>query len=448
MTRLFLRIVVGMLTVLAMATFITFSFVSLNIRERVQHYIQMTLGKQMEFTAQLLETLPPDEVATNLVHGCDSCQYSLRVIKSDDDRLPAVVREALPLRKPFLHMTPLKSALTGVSRNRFLFFTRELSMYAPIQGGKFLLVAGPLPRFGGMKKSVMLAVLLSIVGVTGLVGYLFIRPIVRRVSRLERAASELGAGDLNARVQDEGKDAIGNLAQRFNQTADQLQQLIEGQRHLIQAVSHELRTPAANITFALDLMKNEDDPQRITERLQFLQQEADQLDELITELLEFARVDSGSTALDVSNVPLQELVASILDRMAPQCSAVHVELEGIPAQLLMQVDRRLLRRALENLIRNAHSFARAEIRIRVEESEAGITIDVEDDGPGVAPEERERVFQAFARVDGSRSRESGGTGLGLAIVRRVVELHGGRVFVNDSELGGARFRTEWPKADK
>jgi len=446
MIRLMLRIILGMLVVLGLSAALFLAILQVSVRHRATEYIEESARGQVTLLSEWLDRAPPEAFQQEWVRLQATYGFPIRAVPLHDASLPAAARNGTQGGEPYVHVSKWGDVQGGPSVGLLQMFQHEVRFYVKLKRHPAVLVVGPFPRFAGLKPQVILGIILASLALTGVMGYLLSLPIVRRLSRLEKAAAALRQGDLSARIRDDGRDAIGDLASSFNLTADRLQQLIEGQRNLIQAVSHELRTPTNNITFALELLEQDRDPVRMRERVGFLKREASQLDELIRELLEFARFEAGCAKLQAQEIPVRTLVASVLQRVDPPCRHLHVDCGGLPDHLVVLADQRLAHRALVNLMRNACTHARSRVRVSAWEQDNGLVVAIEDDGPGVPAKDRQRVLEAFTRLDASRSRDSGGAGLGLAIVRRIVDAHGGRVTIGDSPVGGARVATWWPRA--
>ncbi len=311
----------------------------------------------------------------------------------------------------------------------------------PLADGSVLAV-GPLkPVFGpGFWDYVlMLLVLVVIVAVTATA---MSAPFVRRLKRLEVAAVRIGQGDLAARADVTSMDAVGSLARRFNEMAERNQQLLEAQRATLQAVSHELRTPTARIRFGLEMLSEAKEPTKIEERLRSIDEDLNELDHLVTELLELNRseVPSGTVRESFAVLPVLTALAQRAGEFTPSLTIT----VDAPPDLSVAAEPHLFRRAIRNLLANAVRYARSRVVLTARQGDDQVEITVDDDGPGVPVDQRVRVMEPFARLDDSRSRDTGGVGLGLAIVARVVASHGGRVEVGEGPSGGARFRTYWP----
>ena len=256
------------------------------------------------------------------------------------------------------------------------------------------------------------------------------------LQKLSRVADEFGAGRLSARARMPRSASIYPLAERIDHMADRIEALLVTQKNLLHSVSHELRTPIARLEFALELLDAKAGDPALRRRIAAMEGDVRELNDLVNELLGMARLDSEQ-ALRRETVDVAGLLEGAAAALPPGAQALAVaagqELGTVEA------DPRLLGRALSNLLRNAQKYAAASIRLSAAREGGRLLIAVEDDGPGIPEEERDRIFEPFYRLDRSRDRATGGFGLGLSIARKAVLLHGGSLTVEDSALGGARF---------
>lgn len=232
-----------------------------------------------------------------------------------------------------------------------------------------------------------------------------------------------------------------------------LKQLENTRQEFVANVSHELRTPLSLIKgfveTLLDGAKN--DPDLADRFLRTIEKHTDRLTYLIEDLLTISRLESGQIVMNLHPVVLREEAGRVIDDLQARAAEKNVVLvNGVPAGLQARADADRLQQVLFNLVENAIKYGRTAGRVTIGGKANGdekAELWVEDDGPGIPPESRERVFERFYRVDRARSRETGGTGLGLAIVKHIVQAHGGEVWVK-SEVGkGATFFLTLPQAD-
>jgi two-component system sensor kinase ParS len=276
------------------------------------------------------------------------------------------------------------------------------------------------------------------VGASLLVGV----PLVRRLRRIGAAIESLSEANFDVIIEGPRGDAIGAVADSLERSARRLQGLFSERVELLQAVSHEIGTPLSRMRFQLEALERADTPEARRPLLRALDGEVRELDELSSELISWVEADAARLdrrTLDVRASLAQLVEVESLSSERP----LSITLDA-PESLSAEVEPRQFLRAIENLLRNAVRYAAGSVVIRAGLDGGALTVTVEDDGPGIAPEDRERVLQPFVRLDAARSRERGGTGLGLAIVRRVVERHRGTITIERSDLGGAAIQTRWP----
>jgi signal transduction histidine kinase len=243
-------------------------------------------------------------------------------------------------------------------------------------------------------------------------------------------------------------DEVAHLARTLNTMLDRIQHGVEEQQRLIADTSHELRTPLATMRSELDVSLRIDDlSPAARDVLHSARDEIDRMSATVDDLLTLAAVDGAALTLRVERVQLTDVIQAVVEGLQTiaRDRDVAVEHDGPPVTAL--ADRARLTHAIRNLVENAIEFSPTGGLVRITTSLAGATgrVVVEDDGPGVPPPLRERVFDRFFRVDPSRTRATGGSGLGLAIAREIVDAHGGRVHVEPDQHGSA-FVIELPSA--
>lgn len=315
--------------------------------------------------------------------------------------------------------------------------------------GRFLIVLNPPPRpvllrlFGplGMGGLIALAIIFS-----GLVCLWLARTISRPVQQLRLAGQALGRGRLDARAPDSASrrgDELGDLARDFNRMAERLQGLIDGQRQLLRDVSHELRSPLARIQVALALASDEAEADKRSHSLKRIEIELERLDQLIGEILGFARISQGPEP-DMVTFDLAELLEDVAEsaRLEGQPRQLQVDCD-VPGPMMIQASEALLHRAIENVVRNAlrHSPERGRIQLAAARAATPtIEITISDQGPGVPRERLGDIFEPFVRLSSERGEIGSGGGIGLAIARAAIERHGGHITAENRPEGGLRVR--------
>jgi len=301
----------------------------------------------------------------------------------------------------------------------------------------------------GVAKAFILAGILALAAAllaSLLIGSRFSRPL----RRMAAVAAQVDAGDLHPRIHDvqrEGEE-VQVLADAFNHMLDRLTDAFAGQRAFVADASHELRTPLTVIRGQLELLAAQAHPseQEVRRVERQVQAEIARITRLVDDLLLLARAEQQQF-LRVEQIDLPSFVQELWDSISLLGAERRFELGPVPAGTL-SADPDRLAQALRNLIGNAIEHTapgHGRVRLDVEPGAAGwVGFIVQDDGPGIPLDQRERVFDRFHRTDVARDRASGGTGLGLAIVRAIAEAHGGRVSAGEVAGGGARVELQLP----
>lgn len=271
---------------------------------------------------------------------------------------------------------------------------------------------------------------LWIAGLVVLLCYLLALHLTSPLRRLQRVVDRFGQGDLRIRARTGGDaerlDEVGDLARAFDRMADRIQTLLGAERRLLLDISHELRSPLARLGVAVELARSGEDRDAALNRIQ---READRLNALVAGLLQVTRAEGDPASLHAEKVRLDALIAQVAEDVEIEARARGCSLEIETPELTIRGDAELLRRAVENVVRNAIRYAPAgtPVQVGAARSNGVVRVTVRDHGPGAPEEALPRLFDAFYRVEADRNRSSGGVGLGLAIARRAVELHRGQI---------------------
>ena len=261
---------------------------------------------------------------------------------------------------------------------------------------------------------------------------LWTRPIWTDLLKLKNMAEKITLGDLEVSQKVNIGSPTAIVVQTFIDMASRITRLIAEQQQLVNAVSHELRTPLSRLRFSLAMMKNID-----AEQLSDINKDVQEMENLIDEMLGYARIESISQSLHKSNVNMSELLFHQVDK---QQRATKKNLTLVVADdLFFHCHGSLIERACQNLITNAVRYAQAQVVIGATIEDEQLVITVSDDGCGITTKDQEQIFKPFTRINKSRNKKDGGFGLGLAIVKRIVDLHQGQCQVKSSSLGGCKF---------
>ena len=263
---------------------------------------------------------------------------------------------------------------------------------------------------------------------------------LRPVERMRQSAEAITASDLSRRVSvPDGDRDLSRLARTFNDLLARVEAAMDAQRRFVSDASHELKGPVAATKIMLETARAHPEAVDPSTLLSDLVNENEQLQGIVADLLALARQDEGRLQVNLAPLDLCDLIYEEVSSLERR-SAVSLDVSGVEP-LVCAGDAQLLGQALRNLLENAVRYAHSHVAVTCHEvlGSTGrlIRISVSDDGPGIAPADRERVFGRFVRLGKDRGRATGGTGLGLAVVQGIVERHGGRVYFSDPEIGGA-----------
>jgi signal transduction histidine kinase len=277
------------------------------------------------------------------------------------------------------------------------------------------------------------------------------RGMTSPLREMAAAASAMARGDYSRRVRATSRDEVGELARAFNAMAAELADVDRMRRDLVANVSHELRTPIGALQALLEnLVDGVEPPDPVALRTALVQTE--RLGRLVEQLLDLSRLESGALALRPAPFPVRPM----LEQATRECELgetfterpVWLRVCVQPGDLRATGDSERLHQVISNLLENAvrHSPTDGRVWLSAHAATDGVTtIEVADEGPGIPPEEAERVFERFHRVDAARAARDGGTGLGLAIARWIVDAHGGTIAVRPREPQGCRVVVELPR---
>lgn len=354
----------------------------------------------------------------------------------DQDPRQVAAQLDMPLQQMSLNSIPWSAEeLNALERGQLVPLFSEDSVYFYQLQQDQLLQFGPV-AFDLEASHTYLFTFLFLV-LLGVAVALWLWPLARDIQRLQRQLDEFGNG---MQLPDNGVpngSMLAPIASAVRRMAEQIRRLLLLQREMTQAVSHELRTPLARLKFALELQAMPD-----SER-QGMLEDVRELDQLIDEMLDYARMESDAIRLNIEDVMMTELLQNLVEKL--QILPGPPILLQQPNQCTAAIDAHYLERAVQNLLVNAKRYGKSQVVLTLQASSDALVIQVEDDGPGIPTHQRDAILQPFVRLDESRSKGRGGFGLGLAIVSRIVSWHRGTIHIDDSALGGARFTIRLPR---
>ncbi len=264
-----------------------------------------------------------------------------------------------------------------------------------------------------------------------------------RLKILENTCEELACGNLLTRAKTGWFYDVGQLNNSLNVMAAKLHQSNEYQKYLTRAIAHEIRTPIFRIQCNLDML---DDSKIRSDQVNYFEGASDDLNELsgmVDELLNYEKVNSDLFTLEVESVNLTGTLEQLVKHLMFESK---ITLKFISkSEVTININSKLMNRAISNIIRNGVRYAKSTVLVTLTESENGVIVDIENDGMSINEKDYETIFKPFSRIDASRDRNSGGYGLGLSIASKIIEQHQGEIQLNESQLGGPRFRVLLPK---
>ena len=267
----------------------------------------------------------------------------------------------------------------------------------------------------------------------------------RRVRELEKVTIAFASGDFNARADTSSSKSVGTLNKSFNHMADKVSRLITTNRMLTNAVAHELRTPIFRLQWQADLLADASLNQQQQKYVDSIVEDIDEMESMVEELLYYAKMERPNAEIQTSSVALSSFTQSLLPKWQRDTQLSVLIDDSSSPMTTIEADPQLLKRALDNLLRNAMRYAQNQIVLEIVETPDKSCIRIHDDGCGVEEKDWPHLFDAFYSADKSRNKSTSGFGLGLAIVKQIVELQKGEVSISHSPYGGACFTICFPK---
>ncbi len=264
----------------------------------------------------------------------------------------------------------------------------------------------------------------------------WVSPLIKQLLTLSKTTQAFGMGELQERIVVSKTSYIATIEIEFNRMADRIQQLIDDNKLLSRAVSHDLKTPIARLRFGIEALEETENEQLRAKYFQRLSRDIDAMEELVSTLLNYARLDQANIQPDLQSIELNNW----LKQRLADYTGVTLVLEYIPCAhpIMLNTDPKYLSMQVTNLLSNAERFGNSKIVVRLEEIDDIAWLHVEDDGPGIDETEAKQIVKPFVR--GQQSRDNAGHGMGLAIVKRIGDWMGSELIISHSqELNGARI---------
>ena len=274
-----------------------------------------------------------------------------------------------------------------------------------------------------------------VLGATGILCWIAAAGVISPIRRIANSIAQFGQGDLGVRVETDRPDEIGQLGRSFNDMAERMERLITSERRLLSDISHELRSPLARLKFAMKLARTSNDPAAALERIE---RDVNRIASLVSDIVAINVVEDDPALEEKHEICIRDIIGEVTNDCGVEAQARGCAI-SVSGQVCGQVlgNPELLRRAVENVVRNAIRYSPEKTAVEVElgEDVHDARITVRDYGPGVPDNVIQRIFDPFFRVEEARNTNGGGSGLGLSIAKRAVCVHRGRIFAENATPG-------------
>jgi two-component system OmpR family sensor kinase len=436
--RLFLRFLVPILLSIALASVLVYAVISWIFGSPIEKNAERQAAPQIFLIEQYIDKAANDEWLSRLnkVREVSQVQFEL-----------------IPLTQALERVNQAQA--TKLQSGRMVLDAANRSLYrrVDLEGEKYIGSDADVLYVQNLPIDYWFNIQLEIVRYL-IVAFVLLIPIGfwsrahwRDIQSLSTVTAGIGEGNLSLRAMTASSASIHPLAQQINQMAERLEQLLNSQKNLLHSVSHELRTPIARLEFALEILQDSTDASlqsdKQKQRIMAMQADLTELNTLVSELLNMAKLDTqGQLVTDV--IEARALMHGCLQHLPPIPPQIHLHTALDVQNQHVHGDQRLLERAIQNVLKNALKYADHQIIFKLTQHNNVYVVQIDDDGTGIPEAEREKIFDAFYRLDRSRDRSTGGFGLGLAIVKQIVLLHGGTIRISQAEIGGASFEIILP----
>jgi two-component system OmpR family sensor kinase len=423
--NLYLVIVLGLLSINWLSEQLWQQFVaSENTDSQQLHYLE----KVVKVLPLLLNALPQpkDLIISQLSKGLD---VSIKIVAMNDFSWFEEQKAQLISGKVIHNYD---------KENNVIFYVKSLVNNNVYQLGPFSQNTNLASRDQNLKWFFLFVSHLLLAGIIAL----WTRPLWRDLKQLTSMAGEIADGKLNVTIYGNKHSPIKQIVTTFRDMAHRIIRLLSDQKQLVNAVSHELRTPLSRLRFSLVMLEGANEEQR-----KDMIQDVSEIETLIDEMLSYARLENVNESIKKTSIELTTLITNQVNKLS-RSGDVDIEWQKI-LPLYYHCNEHLLERAIQNLSTNALRYAKSKIKISLVVDVHHIKIIVEDDGQGIAEQDRDKIFEPFFRSESHRNRDenqqSGGYGLGLAIVQRICKWHKANCTLSDSKLGGCQFTIYLPK---
>lgn len=393
-----------------------------------QDYIRMTKAVHRILNSVLAET-EPDQWGNALQQIQQDYPFHIDLVDADSLSVP----QEKQLRKTGVVVKVQSGLLEDVVR-----------VYYPTPASNRLMVLKPSKNFNHAYNTFAANLVVFVLVGFALAVMMLARPIIAHINKLVSVSRAIGNGEFLRHADEAAPSPLDKLATSINHMSSQIHKLVSEREVLTGAVSHEFRTPLTRLRFALDLADRIDDPIKLRQHVNSMTEDVEQMETLVTELLDYSRFSFHVTSLNKESISLLDLFEAVTKKLKPLSPNDHFEIK-CPPELHLNACRASMLRALENLVRNAQKYGNGYIGLYgLCPREHRVSIQVVDDGEGISENERSAIVQPFYRIEDSRSKETGGVGLGLTIVNHIVALHDGELHILSNSSGGTMVEIVLP----
>ena len=419
------------------------------LRSQLIGNVDLANDRRAHDIASLLDETSADDNVSNPLPTSRGDADLAQVIGADGTVLAASADIAGAPALPHDIDTPITVANLQLNDQNLPYRLTAITQAGPDGTPRTVVVGRSLEHLESTVDSIALALLVGVPSLALLVALLTWTAVARSLRPVEAIRDEfsrISSSDLHRRVPDPGtNDEVGALADTLNQTLETLERDVVKQQRFVADAAHELRSPLAALSAQLELVRTQAAVGHDSETASSLLHQARRLEQLIDDLLLLARHDAGTHSTGRRRlVDLDELVLEEAMR-ARLTSAVSIDTVDV-SSAQVRGDSDSLQRVVRNLLDNAVRHARTGVALSLHELGSSAILVVDDDGPGIPPGDRQRIFERFTRLADARDRRSGGTGLGLAISTEIVVDHGGTIEATNNPRGGARLVVTLPVA--
>ena len=318
---------------------------------------------------------------------------------------------------------------------------REVNLLLSLQSTKFLNTVRMTLVWSGV-----MSIFIGI-GVALIVSNLTVKPL----KEMQKLAKRISQGDYSARIGLKSRDEIGELASSLNYMAEQLTDIENMRKKLVQNVSHDLRTPLTSIKGYLELLEDESfTEEEKLKSINTIQKEVERMETIVKEITRLSIIDGKNYQLDIEKLDLNSVVKESIPIISIEAEKknIQIQTDSLQKEIFIMGDKEKVKEVIINLLSNAIKFTNEGfIKISTSQNKNYVSLIIEDTGIGIDPEDMPHIFERFYRGEKSRSKNSSGLGIGLSIVKELLYMQNGKIEVESKKNKGSKFTVNFPFAD-